>query len=49
MSYCAVGPKYGVSDNAIRRWIRWCEHDRQPEAHASGDASQHEPPDTIAA
>jgi transposase-like protein len=25
MSYCAVGRKYGVSDNAIRKWIRWYE------------------------
>ena len=23
MSYCAVGRKYGVSDNAVRKWIRW--------------------------
>lgn len=25
MSYCAIGKKYGVSDNAIRRWIK-CYH-----------------------
>src|SRR5680860_190755 len=23
MSYCAVGRKYGVSDNAIRKWLKW--------------------------
>jgi hypothetical protein len=25
MSYVAVGRKYGVSDNAIRKWLRWYE------------------------
>ena len=25
MSYCAVGKKYGVSDNAIRKWIKFYE------------------------
>jgi hypothetical protein len=23
MSVCAVGRKYGVSDNAVRKWLRW--------------------------
>jgi hypothetical protein len=26
MSFLAVGRKYGVSDNAVRKWIRWYEH-----------------------
>ena len=26
MSMVAVGRKYGVSDNAVRKWIRWYEH-----------------------
>lgn len=25
MSFLAVGRKYGVSDNAIRKWVRWYE------------------------
>jgi hypothetical protein len=25
MSMLAVGRKYGVSDNAVRKWIRWYE------------------------
>ena len=25
MSFLAVGRKYGVSDNAVRKWIRWYE------------------------
>jgi hypothetical protein len=25
MSVVAVGRKYGVSDNAVRKWIRWYE------------------------
>jgi ribosomal protein S27AE len=29
-SYCAVGRKYGVSDNAVRKWVRFYE--RQAEA-----------------
>jgi hypothetical protein len=29
MSYCAVGRKYGVSDNAVRKWIRWYEPERR--------------------
>jgi hypothetical protein len=24
-SYLAVGRKYGVSDNAVRKWVRWYE------------------------
>jgi transposase-like protein len=29
MSYCAVGRKYGVSDNAVRKWLRWYERERE--------------------
>jgi hypothetical protein len=29
MSICAVGRKYGVSDNAIRKWLRWYEQASQ--------------------
>ncbi len=25
MSVLAVGRKYGVSDNAVRKWLRWYE------------------------
>jgi len=28
-SYCAVGRKYGVSDNAIRKWVRFYEHEQE--------------------
>jgi transposase-like protein len=28
MSMCAVGRKYGVSDNAVRKWLRWYEAGR---------------------
>jgi transposase-like protein len=24
-NYSAVGRKYGVSDNAVRKWVRWYE------------------------
>jgi hypothetical protein len=27
MSFVAVGRKYGVSDNSIRKWLRWYERD----------------------
>lgn len=26
MSFVAVGRRYGVSDNAVRKWLRWYEH-----------------------
>jgi len=29
MSCCAVGRKYGVSDNAIRKWLKWYERERE--------------------
>lgn len=32
--YSAVGRKYGVSDNAVRKWVRWYE--RQIERVAGG-------------
>ena len=34
MSFLAIGRKYGVSDNAVRKWIRWYE--RQAERERSG-------------
>ncbi len=32
MGYLAVGRKYGVSDNAVRKWVRWYERQREREA-----------------
>jgi hypothetical protein len=29
MSVCAVGRKYGVSDNAVRKWLVWYERQEQ--------------------
>ena len=29
MSLLAVGRKYGVSDNAVRKWIRWYEYEHE--------------------
>ena len=28
-NYSAVGRKYGVSDNAVRKWVRWYEAERE--------------------
>ncbi len=28
-SWSAVGRKYGVSDNAVRKWVRWYERERE--------------------
>lgn len=36
MSYCAVGRKYGVSDNAVRKWLRWYEEAREPGSTGEG-------------
>jgi transposase-like protein len=33
-SYCAVGRKYGVSDNAVRKWVKFYEREREREASA---------------
>ena len=27
--WSAVGRKYGVSDNAVRKWVRWYEAERE--------------------
>jgi hypothetical protein len=35
MSFCAVGRKYGVSDNAIRKWLKWHERRREREQSAA--------------
>ena len=35
MSYCAVGRKYGVSDNAIRKWLKWYQRERERQASKS--------------
>jgi hypothetical protein len=32
MSFVAIGRKYGVSDNAVRKWLRWYEYEQQQEA-----------------
>jgi hypothetical protein len=29
MSWLAVGRKYGVTDNAVRKWVRWYERDAE--------------------
>lgn len=29
MSWLAVGRKYGVTDNAVRKWMRWYERDAE--------------------
>ena len=46
MSFLAVGRKYGVSDNAVRKWLRWYE--RQA-ARGGADAVAESPPDAQAA
>ena len=35
-SYCAVGRKYGVSDNAIRKWVRQYRRERLRRAVHTG-------------
>lgn len=38
MSFLAVGRNYGVSDNAVRKWIRWYEYQRQMEVWREQEA-----------
>jgi len=41
MSVLAVGRKYGVSDNAVRKWLRWYEAQAaQAELEAEAGAKQ---------
>jgi hypothetical protein len=46
MSFLAVGRKYGVSDNAIRKWLRWYE--RQAEREGRSHSSTGSPGDEAA-
>jgi hypothetical protein len=40
-SYSAVGRKYGVSDNAVRKWLRWYEQgDSEPTVRAVERSSE---------
>jgi hypothetical protein len=34
MSFLAVGRKYGVSDNAVRKWLRWYERQAASDAES---------------
>src|SRR5581483_12144254 len=36
MSFVAVGRKYGVSDNAVRKWIRWYERQAERKSSSNG-------------
>jgi hypothetical protein len=38
MSFLAIGRKYGVSDNAVRKWIRWYEYQREMEEWRAREA-----------
>jgi transposase-like protein len=40
MGYAAVGRKYGVSDNAVRKWVRWYEGERERSQAESGADAQ---------
>lgn len=40
-SYLAVGRKYGVADNAVRKWVRWYERQAEREA-AEREAAERE-------
>lgn len=41
--YLAVGRKYGVSDNAVRKWVRWYERQREREAAEAQATGAHGP------
>jgi transposase-like protein len=38
-SYLAVGRKYGVSDNAVRKWARFYERQKEREKAEGGAAT----------
>jgi transposase-like protein len=39
MSFRAVGRKYGVSDNAVRKWLRWYEHQAAREENCADEGA----------
>ena len=39
MGYSAVGRRYGVSDNAVRKWVRWYEEEMAREAEERDQAA----------
>ena len=43
MSFLAIGRKYGVSDNAVRKWIRWYEYQREMEEWRDEEARTRRP------
>jgi hypothetical protein len=49
MDWCAVGRKYGVSDNAVRKWVRWYEAARARTAEAERDACEADDEESLAA
>ena len=42
-SYVATGRKYGVSDKAVRKWIRWYEYQREMEAWREQGSTSEDP------
>ena len=42
-NYCAVGRKYGVSDNAVRKWVKFYEREREAAATGSSGAASSAP------
>ena len=44
-SYVAVGRKYGVSDNSIRKWIRFYERERERTEQSGSSQTDAEPQD----
>lgn len=40
LGYCAVGRKYGVSDNAVRKWVREYERERAVSTGVDPDSVQ---------
>jgi transposase-like protein len=39
-SFVAVGRKCGVSDNAVRKWIRWYERQAERERQSSARGAE---------
>jgi hypothetical protein len=44
-SFLAVGRKYGVSDTAVRKWIRWYEYQREMDERRPQEAHGSSTPD----
>ena len=48
MSFVAIGRRHGVSDNAVRKWICWYEHQAAREGRSGEEKMRGDPSEQAA-